>query len=194
MLWSSVSIPGKPTILVVDASRNVGGWEYEFSDRLSGNMKRRGLLMETDSPVRVELPGDLLTHLESEKGFNCILLLAHGDGTCVQSAARLSSYWEWLNSGARLPPVLFAACMWEGYDPEVSREILESPDSFAPLAVAPQSPMTPREAGLFLLKFFTELDLHSDESITGRMVWFACSKARELLRRRRLTGKFGARC
>ena len=106
----------------------------------------------------------------------------------------MASYWAWLNSQVELPPLVFAACTWESYDPSVSREILESPDTFAPLALAPQSPLTPREASLFLLKFFTELDLHSTDSITGRMVWFSHSKARELLRRRRLAGKVGLRC
>ena len=108
--------------------------------------------------------------------------------------ANLASYWSWLNSDVELPTVLFATCTWESYDPAVSKEILECSSSFAPLAIAPQSPLTAREAGLYFLKFFTELDLHSTDKITGRMVWFACSKARELLKRRRLAGKFGLRC
>ena len=45
-----------------------------------------------------------------------------------------------------------------------------------------------------MLKFFTEMGLHSSDDITGKMVWFSCSKARELLRRRRLVGKVGVRC
>ena len=82
----------------------------------------------------------------------------------------------------------------EDYDPETTHDILKSPTNFAPLAVAQGSPLTPREAGLFFLKFFIELDLHSSDEISGRMVWFSWSKARELLRRRRLTGVVEVRC
>ena len=53
--------------------------------------------------------------------------------------------------------------------------------------------MSGREGGLFLLKFFTELDLHSEVNMTGRMAWFSWSKASELLKRRQLTGRFGLR-
>ncbi len=194
MLWSSVSIPRRPTILVIDASRNVRGWEYEFSDLLFARLSRRGLSLTGDAPVRVEQPSDMAPHLEAHDDFNCVLLLGHGDGDSLVSGARLGDYWDWLNSGVELPPVLFCACMWESYDPQVSKGILESPESFAPLAISPQSPLTPRESGLFLLKFFTELNLHSTDSITGKMVWFSGSKAKELLRRRRLPGKVGVRC
>lgn len=193
MLWSTVSIPGRPTILVADASRNLGGWEFGFCDRLYENMNRRGLRLEGGGPIRVDLPEELLPYLQCQE-INCILLFGHGEGEAVATEAKLGSYWAWLSSRGQPSPVLFAACMWESYDPTVSRDILESQANFAPLAVVPQSPLTPREAGLFFLKFFTELDLHSSESITGRMVWFSCSKARELLRKRRLTGKVGARC
>ena len=44
------------------------------------------------------------------------------------------------------------------------------------------------------MEFFTELELHFEDSITGKMVWFSGSKARELLRRGRLLGKSGVRC
>ena len=136
----------------------------------------------------------MLPHLEPQEAFNCILLCSHGERDGVSPGASLRSYWSWLNSRAGLLPKLFAVCTWESYDSAVSQEILGSPESFAPLALAPQSPLTPREASLYLLKFFTELDLHSDDGITGRMVWFSWSKARELLRSRRLTGTFGVRC
>jgi hypothetical protein len=156
-------------------------------------MQRRNLLLQGSAPVRAEQPKDLLPYLESQEAFNCVLLLGHGDVEEALPQAKLRNYWDWFNSQVHLPK-LFAACTWESYDPEVSQEILQSPNTFAPLALAPQSPLTPREAGLFILKFFTEMDLHSSNSVTGRMVWFSCSKARELLRRRRLPGKVGVRC
>ena len=194
MFWSSVSITGRPTILVVDASRNLEGWEFQFCDRLFTSMRRRGLLVHGSVPVRVEAPEALAQHLKPETAFNCILLLGHGEGEHVPQEAKLRSYWAWLNSGVVVGPKLFAACTWESYDPVTSREILESTESFAPLALAPRSPLTPREASLFFLKFFTELDLHSASSITGKMVWFSFSKAKVLLQKRRLMGKVEMRC
>lgn len=189
-----MSIAGKPTVLMVDTSCNSGGWEFGFCDRLFISMRRRGLQLKGGEPVRVKRPEELVPHLEPRDAFNCILLFGYGEGYGVPQGEKLSSYWTWLNTQARLSYVLFSACMWEGHDAALSREILEARESFAPLALAPQSVLTPREAGLFFLKFFTELDLHSTDSVTGRMVWFACSKARELLRRRRLPGKVGLRC
>ena len=185
MLWSSVSIPGKPSVLMVDASQDMNGWESAFCDRLFTTMKRRGLSLIGEAPARIEAPEELMTYLEPDDASNCILVLGYGEGR---------GCWEWLTTRSGLSPKLFAVCTWEDYDPEVSREILESQTPFAPLALAQQSPLMPREASLYLLKFFTELELHSDSAITGRMVWFSDSKARELLRRRRLPGKVAVRC
>ena len=194
MMWNSVSIPGKPRILVVDASNNLGAWEWEFCNRLYASLKRRKLGLVGTAPVRAERPEDLTPHLGATDAGNCILLFCQGSDELVPPEASMRSYWAWLNSCAGQVPKLFAACTWEGYDPVVSQEILGSSESFAPLALAQQSPLTPREAGLYFMKFFTELELHSEDSITGKMVWFSGSKARELLRRRRLPGKFGVRC
>jgi len=191
-MWSSVTIPGKPAILVVDASRNLEGWENDFIDRLFSSLKRSRLILITKVPVCIHRTNELEPHLSSD--FNCILFFSHGQGEQVLPDAKMRSHWDWLNLHGQLSSKLFAGCMGQSYDPEASRQILQSPQTFAPLALTPQSPLAKREAGLFLLKFFTELNLHSKESITGKMAWFSYSKARELLRRRRYTGKFGLRC
>ena len=46
------------------------------------------------------------------------------------------------------------------------------------------------------MKFFAEVDMHSEstESMTGKMIWFGHSKAREILRRRKYDGRVGLRC
>ena len=193
MMWSSVSIPGKPRILVVDASHDLGAWEWEFCNRRRASLERRKLRLVGSAPVQVERPEDLTPHLGAEDAGNCIPLFCQGRDQLVPPEASMRNYWAWLNSCGGQVPKLFAACTWEGYDPVVSQEILGS-ESFAPLALAQQSPLTPREAGLYFMKFFTDLELHSEDSITGKMFWFSGSKARELLLRRRLLGKFGVRC
>ena len=59
MLWSQTTIPDKPSTLVVDASRNLQGWEAEFCDRLFTVLGRKGMNLIGDSPLRVERPDDL---------------------------------------------------------------------------------------------------------------------------------------
>jgi hypothetical protein len=194
MLWSSASIPGSPALLVIDTSHNLHGWESEFSDRIYSGLRKRGLCLKSEGPVRVDSPEELAPHLKDAAGLNSILLLGHGIEESLAPDERLEAYWEWLDGQDWLSPLLSAVCMWESYDPGLSERILAASDGFAPMAVAQKSPLSPREAGLYFLKFFTELDLHSKEAITGRMVWFSDSKARELLKRRRLPGVVGARC
>ena len=194
MMWSSTSIPGKPTILMVDGSGNRDGWEEEFCDRLFASMRKRQLSLVGDGPVRVLSPGELASHLAASESFNCLLLLAHGTGDQAAPHARFGAYWEAFRDQSARPDVLLGGCMWESYDTEVAQSILKSSDGFPCLAVVQESDLTPRAASLFLLKFFAELDLHSSEAITGRMVWFSWSKAKEILRRRRLEGKMGVRC
>ena len=200
MLWSAASIPGRPRVMLVDASGNREGWEREFCQRLFRTMERRGLAMSGHGPVEPEwrtevhlLPNSASLEAGTGKwpwpwedgGVNCLLWFAH--------VPELDGHWQRLKLQAPRS-VLLAVVSWDSYDPKVSNEILEGQDTFAPLAVAQQSPLTPREAGLFVLKFFTELELHSTDSITGKIVWFSHSKARELLRRRRLEGRVGVRC
>ncbi len=192
MLWSSASIPGKPALLVVDASGDVQGWESQFCDRIYSSLRKRGLGLKSDGPVRVREPGELAPHLKAGAGLNSVLLLGHGAGGA--SAEGVGAYWSWLAGQEGLPPLLLAVCTWESHDPALTDRVLGGSDGFAPLAVAQKSPLGPREAGLYFLKFFTELDLHSEDAITGRMVWFSDSKARELLKRRRLPGLVGVRC
>ena len=194
MLGNSVTIPGKPTILLIDGSRNLEGWESSFCERLLNRMLRRGLHLATDLPFRAEKPEALVPCLDPEDGFNCILLLCHGEGERVSQEAKLSSYWEWLNRYPWESPKLFAALTWQSYDPHVSREILESSNSFAPVALAPTSSVTPRLGGLFFVKFFAELHLHSIDRISGGMVKFSYAKARHLLERRGMSGAVGLRC
>ena len=193
MLGNSVTIPGKPTILLIDGSRNLEGWEASFCERLLNRMQRRGLHLVTDLPFRVEKPGELVSRLDPGAGFNCILLLCHGKGERVSPEAKLSSYWDWLNEYPWESPKLFAALTWQSYDADASREILESSNSFAPIALAPTSSVTPRLGGLFMVKFFSELHLHSFDSISSGMVKFSYAKAKHLLERRGLSGAVGLR-
>ena len=194
MLGSSITIPGKPTILLIDGSRNLEGWESSFCERLLNSLQRRGIDLVTNRPIRIDKPKELVPRLEQQDGFNCILLLCHGDGERVSQEAKLISYWEWLNGYPWETPKLFAALTWQSYDPHASREILESSNSFASVALAPTAPVTPSLGGLFFVKFFAELHLHSPDSISGGMARFSYAKAKYLADRRGMSGAVGIRC
>lgn len=190
-MFSQTVIPSPLSVLVIDASRNLSGWEAEFCDRLFSAMARRGLTMVGGEPLQVGEPAKLEPGLTALETASCLLLIGHGDAS-TSSATEARGYLAWLKANVAGPKVL-AVCSWQEYDPALTEEILSLPGEFAPLAVAQQSPITAREAGLFFLKFFTELDLHSNNEMTGRMAWFSWSKAKELLKRRRLEGTFGLR-
>lgn len=193
-MWSQTSIPGRPRLLVVDSSQNSQGWEAEYCNRLCNVLGRRGVQLAGEGPLRVERPPELAEALQDQDGFNCILLVNQGDGESLSAESKLSGYWKWLCEYDGLTPKLLAVCTLEDYDPVTSQAILSADESFAQFAIAPRSSLTPRAAGLFYMKFFTELDVHASDEITGRMVWFSRSKAQELLRRRHLEGDIGMRC
>ncbi len=176
-MWSSIIIPGVPRILMADATQNQQGWEHAFSDRLYQSLKKSGLNMEEDAPLQTG--GNQL----SEYPFNCLLIFAHSQKEVLETLG-----------SQNLSPYLLAICSTDGFDAESGGTILTANPPLAPIIIAPLSAMSPREAGLFYLKFFTELKLHSEDSISGKMVWFSVSKAKELLKRRRYAAKFGVRC
>ena len=192
MFWSQITIPGKPRLLVVDGSRNALGWESEFCDRISNVLVRKEVGLVTGGAVRPNAPEELAPLLRDQQA-NCIFLLCHAHGQDDGTAA-LEDYWKWLAGQDGLAEMLLAVCTYEEHDAETAQAIMDAGDSFAKLAVAQQSDMSLRAAGLFYMKFFTELDLHAYDSITGKMAWFSHSKAREILKRRNLPGRIGLRC
>ena len=191
-MWSQSSILGKPALLVVDGSGDRLGWESEFCNRVFNVLRRKRIALVGEAPLKIDRPEGLTEALQDQSAFNCIFLLGHAGR--VSEKSNLSDFWAWLSDFDGLTSKLLAACTFEDHDPETSQSILSAEDSFAQFAVVPESPISPRAAGLFFMKFFTELEFHAPDAITGRMVWFSHAKARELLRKRRLAGELGMRC
>lgn len=191
-MWSQTSILGKPGLLVIDGCCERQGWESEFCGRMFNVFRRKGIALVGEAPLKIDSPEGLSETLQDQSGFNCIFLIGHAGR--ASEMAQLSDFWAWLSNRDGLTPKLLAACTFEDHDPETSRSILSAEGGFAQFAVVPQSPLSPRAAGLYFLKFFTELEFHAPDSITGRMVWFSHAKAKELLRKRHLAGELGIRC
>ncbi len=55
-MWSPTVIETPPVVLLVDASRNLAGWESEFCDRLFTAMTRQGLGLVGSSSLRLSEP------------------------------------------------------------------------------------------------------------------------------------------
>ena len=176
-----VQIPGKPSLLVVDATQQAGASELRLSRRVFRSLSRRGVKLFGHEPHGIADPEEMRGILAADEEYNCILLLAHGQAQGNSTGASLEACWEWLKNQVQLSPKLFAACVCRGYDPSVGREILET-SSFASIALAPESELTSREAAAFFVKFFYELDIHCSGSISGMMAQFAYAKARHLSR------------
>jgi hypothetical protein len=192
--WSQISIPGRLRILLVDGSRNIGGWEADFCERVFRVLDRKNVALAGDAPVSAHTPSDLVEAIEDYADANCVMLFCHGSGRGIPEESALAAFWARLSTCESFTPKLLAVCTWEVPDEQTSRSILQAGDGFAQLALAPHSPLSPRAAGLFFMKFLTELDLHSHDSVTGKMVWFSSAKAREILKRRQLPGEIGVRC
>ena len=191
-MWSPTVIEAPPVVALVDASRNLAGWESEVCDRLFAAFARRGLRMVGEGASRVGEPEALASYGEALATASCVLLVGPGGAAGPPAGAELRDYWDWLRANLA-GQKLVAVCSWENHDPALTDDVLKAADGFAPLAVAQQSPVSARAGSLFLIKFFSELHLHSEGQMTGRMVWFSWSKARELLKRRGLEGSFGLR-
>ena len=191
-MWSPVAIHGSPKLLIIDASDGTDNWEALFGMRLFNALNRKIDMVGT-RPLKIKLPTKFPDLEEQFQQANCIFLFVRGGVNEPPSWSRLMDYWSWLNTNVH-EPKLFVGCAWEDYHPKMSQMILKQETHFAPIALVPEQGVTAREIGLFSLKFFAELGLHSNDEITGKMAWFSTSKAKEMMKRRGLDVKVGLRC
>ncbi|MDA1256656.1 MAG: hypothetical protein O3C10_02235, partial [Chloroflexi bacterium] len=158
--------------------------------RIAASLVRRDIPVVGGAPVPVASPDDILAALRPADRFNTVFLCTRADATPSSADC-----WDALRGALGGESKLLAMCSWDSADPDVAADILGADGTFAPIAVAQQEPMTGRGASLFFMKFFAELDMHSEStnSMTGKMVWFGHSKAREIMRRRHYEGRVGLR-
>src|SRR6185312_15389489 len=116
-MWSSVSIPGTPRILMVDVTQNKDGQEYAFADRLYQSLKKSELKMDADAPLHT------IPNL-SDVQFNCLLIHTHSPKDVLEtiSSQDLSSY-------------LLAICSTDGFDAGAGESVLKSNPPVAPIMI-----------------------------------------------------------
>ena len=181
--WGDATIEGRPRVLAVDITGNREGWEHDSAHRVHSSMPRRKIAVASEDPLIGEI-SELAKMINGAGKFNAMLLLCRPADS--DAAAQIWGQLKEISTEA-----LLAICTWDTAEPLLASAVRESTGSFGQLAVVQESPMTVRAAGLFFMKFFAELDMHSEttNSMTGKMVWFGHSKAREILRRRNLEGR-----
>lgn len=181
--WGDASIEGRPRVLTVDITGNREGWEHDSAHRVHLSMPRRKISVAAELPLIGEV-SEVARMINGAGDFNAMLLLCRPADS--DAAVQIWSRLQEVNTNA-----LLAICTWDTAEPLLAGAIGESTGSFGQLAVVQESPMSVRAAGLFFMKFFAELDMHSEatDSMTGKMVWFGHSKAREILRRRNYEGR-----
>ena len=175
-------------LLVIDTTNNHEGWEWDISNRLLTVLGKRGVELVKDSPAMGADPRELERHSDSLSEASCIVLFGTSNGDSGSSVL----VWNWLSSHVE-GQKLAAVCEWGRHSPELTDAVLKSPSTWAAIAIAQESDVAPREGALFMLKFLAEMDLHSDDRVTGRMAWFAWKKADALVKRRRMDVRFGLR-
>jgi hypothetical protein len=185
---STTSIERPLKLLLVDATNNEEDWEYEVATKLLAVLGKRGVALVEALPLQVASASELDIYHESLEAASCVVLLGSSHGSpdvCLDS-------WNWLGTHIT-DSTLAVVCLWGEPNQSLTELILKSHPAWAPVALAQESNVAPRDGALFLLKFITELELHSDSRMTGRMAWFAWKKAAELLKRRGLDARFGLR-
>ena len=187
-LLSTTVIQRSLSLLILDATDEHTGSEADISTRLQITLSKRGLPFAAPSSIAIASPADLSAHDDVLASASCVVVLGSTDahpGLCL-------GIWNALANHDPTPK-LAIACQFGAHDPTLTDTVLNAASVWAPIAIAPQSPVGHRDGGLFLLKFLTEVQLHSGEQITGRMAWFSWKKAGELLKRRSLVAQFGLR-
>ena len=138
-------------------------------------MRRRKVHLIGDGPSRPTSPDDFIDLLDSQTGFNCLLLAGHGRSPDIPDAALLKTYWDLLSR--RDGPTLTVLAMWTcgRPDPGLKDEVIRAKD-LAPIALASEAELDAHEALFFFGRFFEELALHSLEVITAPMARFSYIK------------------
>ncbi|MBI3953331.1 MAG: hypothetical protein HY330_02345 [Chloroflexi bacterium] len=182
------TVPGRPTVLVLDATQNLQGWEFELAERGVKALRRRQVQVWGERPWRPANAEEMERSLPPPQDFNCLFLLAHGPGDATPASATARAYWDRLVAQQALAAKLIAVAPIQPYDAALSKEVLR-PGGPGAIALAPTTELSARDVVIFFVKFFYELDLHARDSITGTMAQFAYFKAQRLVR-----NKVGLRC
>jgi len=163
--------PGRPTILVVDVTRDHVGFEHHMTNSMCDELRKRGVDLTENSPV---FPADTDEYFEvfsSTPTFNCLLLVAHGgkdpnDGT-VSEIGGPPGLVDWYSLAALSETlqdkfVMLAVCY--GYCTDAISALTKE-DSWALSLLASEVALNSNEAIAFFPNFFQALSVLCAEYI-----------------------------
>lgn len=163
--------PGHPTILVVDVTRDGGGFEHRMTRSISDELRKRGVDLTENSPVFAANADQYLGAFDNTPTFNCLLLVAHGgkdpnDGT-VSEVDGPPGFTDWYSLAALSEKlqdkfVMLAVCY--GYCADAISALTHE-DSWALSLLASPVPLNSNEAIAFFPNFLEELSVLCPENI-----------------------------
>lgn len=145
--------------MLIDGTKNVHGWEYEFSDKLWQSLHKEGVRMVGDGPVRLTSAlqlGDALSVAPRDTELS-LLLFVHGvrkdqkpDGSSVYA------YGCWFVVHPASSVRLFTLCVCREMERGFATEIAQSGGGI-PYKIVPNRNLSLEEAEQFFYAFFREL-------------------------------------
>ena len=186
-MWSSAFIPGKPVVSVIAIEGTETPTGLATAARLSQKLKRRKVTLGSSKLASMLHTNSPAT---SAAGSNCFLLV----WTAFEGRPNdcLSIIWDNLLQRSKSGPILVALLAGLDTDPNFER-IIETLDPEIPFLLTQTRSVPFHHGEAYILKFFSELALHSPDNISGRMVWFSAAKAAALLKTRGVTSPFTLR-
>ena len=186
-MWSSAFIPGKPVVSVIAIEETETATGLATTSRLSQKLKRRKIALGSSNLASVLHAN---TPPTSTADSNCFLLV----WTTFEGRANdcLSTIWESLLQRSKSGPILVALLGGVDADPAFE-QIIETPGPTIPFLLTQTRSVPFHHGEAYILKFFSELALHSPDNISGKMVWFSATKAAALLKTRGVATAFTLR-
>jgi len=162
---------GRPTILVVDVTRDRIGFEHSMTRSICDELRKRAVNLTENSPVFAADATEYHGAFNSTPTFNCLLLVAHGgrdpdDGT-VSKLDGPSGLTDWyllaaLSEKLQDKFVMLAVCY--GYCTDAIAALAHE-DSWVLSLLASQVPLSSDEAIAFFPGFLEALAAFCPENI-----------------------------
>ena len=183
-MWSSAFISGKPVVNVKAIEETGTRTGVATAKRLSQKLKRRKVTLASSELGSVVHPNSLATSMAAS---NCFLLVwTTSEG---RSNDCLSTVCQSLLQRSKSGPILVALLAGLDTDPDFEG-LIETHEQTIPFLLTQTRSVPFHHGEAYILKFFSELALHSTENLSGKMVWFSAAKAAALLKTRGLASPF----
>ncbi len=158
-------ITTRPLVLLIDGTKNVHGWEYEFSDKLWRSLHDDGVPMVGDGPVRLASAlalGETLADVPQDAELALLLFVHGGRKDHKPDGSSLYAYQRWFIVHPSSSVWLLALCVCHNMDTSFATEITHSREG-VPCKIVPNRDLSREEAEQFFGAFFHELSAYAQQ-------------------------------